>query len=195
MSKVNGKKLGKKALLSVILSVVFVAGSGFTAFAAGTEASKIGQDMYLDTMKTQLIHDNKTVDVGEATEIDDYVEYRLAPGEWDTDDVTILQMSPDEGETMFLETTKLFDWSVPSGAVCSTGNFLKRKGTSILVSCYVESSTNVRVGIIEPDGTLVYVLGKGQVAHTFSCDRFGFYKVAVHNITNKTLSVSGYYRR
>ncbi len=53
----------------------------------------------------------------------------------------------------------------------------------------------MRVGIIEPDGTLVYVLGKGQVAHVFSCDRFGFYKVAVHNTTSKTLSVSGYYRR
>ena len=53
MSKVNGKKLGKKALLSVILSAVFVAGSGFTAFAAGTEASKIGQDMYEDTVNAE----------------------------------------------------------------------------------------------------------------------------------------------
>ncbi len=195
LSKVNGKKLGKKALLSVILSAVFVAGSGFTAFAAGTEASKIGQDMYEDTIETKESVDEGIGDFEGALENDNYIEYRLAPGEWDADDVTILQMSPDEGETMLMETTKSFSWSVPSGSVCSSGNFLKRKNTDILVSCYVESSSNVRVGIIEPDGTLVYVLGKGQVAHVFSCNRFGFYKVAVQNITSKTISVTGYYRR
>lgn len=195
LSKVNGKKLGKKALLSVILSAVFVAGSGFTAFAAGTEASKVGQDMYMDTMETEVSDYDGMGDYTGVLENDNYVEYRLAPGEWDTDDVTIIQMSPDEGEATLLETTKLFDWSIPANTLCTSGNFLKTKGSSILISCYVESSTNVRVGIIEPDGTLVYVLGKGQVAHVFPCDRFGFYKVAVYNTSSKAISVSGYYRR
>lgn len=195
LSKVNGKKLRKKALLSVILSAVFVAGSGFTAFAAGTGASKMGQDMYENTIQTEIFGDTDVTGYEDVLADDDYVEYRLAPGEWDTDDVTILQMSPDEGEAMLLETTKTFSWEVPVGNVCSSGNFLKTKGSSILISCYVESSTNVRVGIIEPDGTLLYVLGKGQVTHAFPCDRFGFYKVAVHNITSKSISVTGYYRR
>lgn len=194
LSKVNGKKLGKKALLSVILSAVFVAGSGFTAFAAGTEASKIGQDMYEDTVSTDL-NTYTGMSNYEGTSDDDYVEYTLAPGEWDTDDVTIIQMSPDEGETMLLETTKLFDWDIPVGNICSSGNFLKRKNTAILVSCYVESSTNVRVGVIRPDGSFTYVLGHGQVTHVYECETFGFYKVAVQNTTSKTLSVSGYYRR
>ena len=194
LSKVSGKRLGKKVLLSVILSAVFVAGSGFTAFAAGTGASKIGQDMYEDTVSSDL-NTYTGMSNYEGSVDDEYVEYTLAPGEWDTDDVTILQMTPDEGEATLLETTKNFSWNIPVGSIGSSGNFLKRKNTAILVSCYVESSTNVRVGVIRPDGSFTYVLGHGQVAHVYQCETFGFYKVAIQNTTNKTLSVTGYYRR
>ena len=90
---------------------------------------------------------------------------------------------------------KNFDWIVPAQNFAHTIGFIKKKGTSITVSCYMYSDLNNRVGIRRPDGSMIYVLGVHQVAATFPCETTGTYYVFVENMTRVDFRAAGYYIR
>lgn len=87
-----------------------------------------------------------------------------------------------------------FDWTVPTDYIKKTSTFSASSGGRISVTAYIDpTDKTVKVGIIEPDGTRRYVLGKDVVSHTFSLDETGSYRVYIQNETGTTVYASGMY--
>lgn len=73
--------------------------------------------------------------------------------------------------------------------------FTKTAGSTIRVNVDVTpTNKEVTVGIVKPDGTTIYVKGKGTIAHTFTTPMSGNHQVFVANYSGVTVSLSGYYK-
>lgn len=94
-----------------------------------------------------------------------------------------------------LTVQKNFTWTVPPDNFVRSTGFIKQKGGQIIVSCYLYSQLNHRVGIRRPDGSQLYVLGTHQITKTFNCESTGTYYVFVENMGRVDIKVSGYYIR
>lgn len=87
-----------------------------------------------------------------------------------------------------------FSWTIKANRAQSSSNFKVKAGQSIYVSATGSpSSSQFRLGIIEPNGTLRYVLATGVGGHSFAIDSDGKYAVYVQNMSDVSISVSGSY--
>lgn len=88
-----------------------------------------------------------------------------------------------------------FEWTVLNKVVLQTARVNKSIGDTIVVSVTVEpSNKEIRVGILEPDGSLRYVTGSGTIVHTFKVQQNGDHRVYIYNNSGSTVNVIGYYR-
>lgn len=156
---------GKKIWVSLLAAVLVIA-SSVTAYAATPESDS-------------------------SEELEEYV---IPADEVDWDKWERAIVYEDEGIEP-LTVQKNFDWTVPVGTFVRSTAFLKSKGSTIVVSCYVYSSINHHVGISRPDGSMLYVNGKGQVTKTFDCEKTGSYYVYVENMGSTEVRAVGYYVR
>ena len=85
--------------------------------------------------------------------------------------------------------TRSMEWTVKAGVRKTTAEFSAKSGNTIRVTAILTpADLSVKVGIIEPDGTRRYVTGKDAVAHTFSLDQTGSYRVFVENGNSKSIT-------
>ena len=84
---------------------------------------------------------------------------------------------------------------MPPDNLARSAGFIKQKGGQIIISCYIDSVLNHRVGIRRPNGSMLCVLGTHQVTATFPCETTGTYYVFVENMGRVNISASGYYIR
>lgn len=160
------KMKSKKLFVSLLMTAVLVMGFSITAFAAASESNGSG-------------------------ELEEYV---IPADEVDMDKWEQAIVYEEEGiETLTVQ--KNFDWTVPVGTFVRSTAFTKSAGSTIVVSCYVYSSINHHVGIRRPDGSMLYVNGKGQVTKTFPCEKTGIYYVYVENMGSTEVRAVGYYVR
>ncbi len=196
LSKLNMGK-GKRALC-ILLSAVFVLGSGTTAIAAGEITSVKGEDLYLQTMETEITASN--VEVINLDVVDNVNVFSMSAEELAAEGYEIVSMESESGIATY-GTQKVFDWDIAASSIGASGNFLKRKDTTIDVYCYITfpsgQSGTARVGVIEPDGTFVYGLcsNNDSVAINYTCERLGYYKVAVQNLRSHSINANGFYVR
>lgn len=182
---IKWKVNGRRALVSVLLTTVLVAGSSVTALAAGTGMVKTQRDLYKATRDTETDIANTYTDLE---------EFEIPADEVDEEKWENAVVYGEEGiEPMAVQ--KYFDWLVPVGEFARSTVFIKKAGTTITVSCYVYSDRYHRVGIRRPNGSMLYVNGKGQVTHIFNCEKYGTYYVFVENMGSTDLHASGYYVR
>lgn len=180
---IKWKMSSRKVLASVLLTAVLVAGSSVTALAAGVGAVDAQQTWYQVTKNTEA--ENADIDLE---------EYEIPADEVDEEKWANAIVYEEEGiETLSVQ--KFFDWNIPGNTFARSVAFIKKAGTTIDVACYVYSSVYHRVGIRRPDGSQLYVNGKGNVAHTFKCEKFGTYYVFVENMGSTDLRAAGYYVR
>lgn len=196
LSKVNMGK--RKAGVCALLTTIFVLGSGSTAIAAGELTSAAGKSIYMDTMEVEsTISDEGVIDLNQ---VDNVTVFSMSPEEIAAEGYTIVEMSDNSGLELYA-TQKNFNWDVDAGKMCASKNFLKQKDSTIDICCYVafpSSQTGAaRIGVIEPDGTFVYVLGNcnSSTSMKYTCERLGYYKVAVMNIQKYQINANGYYVR
>lgn len=180
------KTNGSKKIVSALLMATLVLGSTVTAFASSAQVTDTQNDVYREIRNT-----NTEIENHNDSELQEFVipADQVDQNKWD--DATIYEEPVLEPMTV----QKNFDWTVPAQNFAHTIGFIKQKGTTITVSCYVYSNLTNRVGIRKPDGSMVYVLGTHQVAHTFTCDTFGTYYVFVENMTRVDIRAAGYYVR
>ena len=182
---IKWKKNGRKALASVLLTAVLVAGSSVTALAAGVGVTETQDKVYVETRYTETDSEN---------EMDDLEEFEIPADEVDEEKWANAVVYDEEGiEPMTVQ--KYFDWNIPGNRFARSTAFIKRAGTTIDVACYIYSSSYHRVGIRRPDGSQLYVNAKGNMAHTFNCVKYGTYYVFVENMGSSDLRASGYYVR
>lgn len=181
---IKWKLNGRKALASVLLTAVLVAGSSVTALAAGAGAISTQQAWYEATRNVEST-------TGDSEELKVYE----IPAEEVDEEKWANAVVYGEEEIEPLTVQKYFNWNIPGNIFARSTAFIKRAGTTIIVSCYVYSSSYHRVGIRRPDGSQLYVLGKGQVTKTFNCEKYGTYYVYVENLGSTDLYAAGYYIR
>lgn len=192
LSKLNMGK--RKRALCILLSAVFVLCSGTTAIAAGETASVLGQNVYENTYETRTT-ENAYIDLNN---VDNVTVFRMTPEEMEAEGIEITTL---ESDVATYGTQKNFNWDVAASTMAASGTFLKRKDTTIHVSCYVTfpsgQSGSVRVGVIEPDGTFVYTLcyNNDTALVKYTCETLGLYSVGVHNLRSHSINASGYYVR
>lgn len=192
LSKLNMGK--RKRALCILLSAVFVLGSGTTAIAAGEAASVLGQNAYEDTYESRTTENNYI----NLNEVDNVTVFRMTPEEMEAEGIEVVEM---ESDVAVYGTQKIFDWDIAASTMAASGTFLKKKDTTITVCCYVTfpsgQSGTTRVGVIEPDGTFVYALcnSNDTVTVAYTCESLGWYSVGVHNLRSHSINANGYYVR
>lgn len=87
-----------------------------------------------------------------------------------------------------------FDWYIRDNSTQSSSDSSVTVGQCINVTANVSpSSAQFRMGIIEPDGSLRYVVGSGSASHNFSTSVSGKYAVYIQNMSDGEIEVGVYY--
>jgi len=182
---IQWKRSGGRKLVSALLMATLIAGSSVTAFAASGQVATQQNDLYREIRVTE------SEAIGEETdqEIHFLPADQVDQEKWDNAIVY------EEAALDPLTVQKNFTWTVPPDNFVRSTGFIKQKGGQIIVSCYLYSQLNHRVGIRRPDGSQLYVLGTHQITKTFNCESTGTYYVFVENMGRVDIKVSGYYIR
>ena len=162
-----------------LASVLLVAASTVSVYAASTQAA----EGYVDLYEATKVEAEESVLEGD--ELVEYVETGVNPG-----------VVEEIGETQggLARSAVSFDWTIPTDYLKKTSTFSAKSGGSISVTAYIDPIDKVvKVGIIEPDGTLRYVKGSDTVFHTFSLNVSGSYRVYIENESGATVYASGSY--
>lgn len=114
-----------------------------------------------------------------------YQEYEIS---WESVNETIYEESENQNGRSG------YNWTVKADSLVQSSLFYASTGQHIRVTANISpQNQNVNVGIIEPDGTLRYVLISNYVDHTFSLDQTGMYRFFVRNRGTESISVAGQY--
>lgn len=179
---IRWQKAGKKTGVSVILALALVIGSSVTAFASSTQVVEQQNDMYRETRVQEA-------DISDADDLEEYV----IPADQVDEEKWNNAIVYDDELLDPLSVQKNFDWKVPGNNFARSGAFIKKAGSTIVVSCYVYDDRYHHVGIRRPDGSMLYVNGMHQVTKTFNCETTGTYYVYVENMRSKQIRAAGYF--
>lgn len=183
---IQWKRSGGKKLVSALLMATLIVGSTVTAFAASGQVADQQNDVYRETRSVE-----STIETNSDTKLEQYVIPADQVDEEKWDNAVVYEDSMLDPLTV----QKNFTWKVPADNFVRSAAFIKQKGGQIVVSCYLYSQLNHRVGIRRPDGSMLYVLGTHQVASTFPCETTGTYYVFVENMGRVEITAAGYYIR
>lgn len=179
---IRWQKAGKKTGVSVILALALVIGSSVTAFASSTQVALQQDDIYRETRVQET-------DVTETEDLEEYV----IPADQVDEEKWNNAIVYDDALLEPLSVQKNFDWKIPGNRFVRSGAFIKKAGSTIVVSCYVYDDRYHHVGIRRPDGSMLYVNGMHQVTKTFNCETTGTYYVYVENMRSKEIRAAGYF--
>lgn len=180
MGKNYKVKKSKKILLVAAFSMVM---SSSILVASATEA--VGT-CYYDTFLT-TVGDNSQVEIES-----EGVEYFASGFERGV----IVQKDWGSARSS-LADIQTADWHINGNGAHASRDFNASTGQAISVSAWITpSNAVVRVGILQPDGILRYVLvnGTGGTFHRFELNQTGNYSVYVQNMSNTAIDVSVSYR-
>ena len=174
-----------KRFVSAILMATLIMGSSVTAFAASSQVADQQDDVYRETCESEQ----------NASDFESSTEIHMIPADQVDEEKWNEAVVYEEDLLEPLTVQKHFTWTIPAEKFARSAGFIKQKGGQIVVSCYLYSELNHRVGIRRPDGSQLYVLGTHQVAATFPCEKTGTYYVYVENMGRVDIKASGYYIR
>lgn len=174
-----------KRFVSAILMATLIMGSSVTAFAASSQVADQQNDVYRETCESEQ----------NASYFESSTEIHMIPADQVDEEKWNEAVVYEEDLLEPLTVQKNFTWTVPADNFARSAGFIKQKGGQIVVSCYLYSELNHRVGIRRPDGSQLYVLGTHQFAATFPCEKTGTYYVYVENMGRVDIKASGYYIR
>ena len=181
---IKWQKSGKRTCLSVALAMALIIGSSVTAFASSVQVVDQQDELYKETRKLETM-----CQVNSDTESDYYVipADQVDEEKWNN----AIVMGEEDIEPLSVQ--KNFDWKIPGNKFARSAGFIKKKGTSVSISCYIYSDRYHRVGIRRPDGSMLYMNGMHNVSGTFPCQSTGTYYVFVENLISTQIRAAGYY--
>ncbi len=101
---------------------------------------------------------------------------------------------PDEDSGIMLYGVGLINWTVAKGTTDLTAGFTVSKGAPIKVMLSInKTSSKIRVGVMEPDGTTQYISGGGDVFQTFYAKQEGTHCVFIYNHSGEKIKAEGSY--
>lgn len=177
-SKIEKKSKGLAAV--VVAAAILLAGAGSTVVSAATA------DQYVNLYKATMVQ------VEEETVYEPGIEY--------VDTSSLEGVIVEEGEVIGNGNAKSsiisFSWTVSPGVLKKTPSLYCTAGQGIQVTCmFTPTTQDVRLGIIEPDGTRRFLQNNSTMSHTFALTKTGYYYVYVENISSTvTMTADGSYR-
>ena len=186
-----------RSLLGLVLAVALVVGClATTALAASVDNDNGTDDFALSALsfrveQNDIIKAYKCEDTGMVTVVD------TSDAEQVTEYTSTLDLSTAVRMDLVSDASdaKTISWDVPSGTkVAATKACSMEAGEKINVTVAISpASSNVQVGIVDPNGTFCYVLAaSGSVNHDFSIAARGVYYVCVVNGSSNDVSVAGF---
>ena len=83
-------------------------------------------------------------------------------------------------------------WEIEPGHSATSGIFYASSGGTIGISVVASPSTSeIKVGIVQPSSVRRYVRGSGSIAHDFALTQSGNYKVYIENISDVSVTAAG----
>ena len=174
-----------KRFVSAILMATLIMGSSVTAFAASSQVADQQDNVYCETREVDV----KDVYTDSNLEVVEIPADQVDEDKWENAIVY------DESLLEPLAVQKNFSWTVPAERFARSAGFIKKAGSTIVVSCYVYDDRYHHVGIRRPDGSMLYVNGMHQVTKTFNCETTGTYYVYVENMRSNQIRAAGYFIR
>ncbi len=186
-----------RSLLGLVLAVALVVGClATTALAASVDNDNGTDDFALSALsfrveQNDIIKAYKCEDTGMVTVVD------TSDAEQVTEYTSTLDLSTAVRMDLVSDASdaKTISWEAPSGAkAAATKACSMEAGEKINVTVAISpASSNVQVGIVDPNGTFCYVLAaSGSVNHDFSIAARGVYYVCVVNGSSNDVSVVGF---
>ena len=162
----------------------FISLSTTTSLATGAGIEYVYESIYNVTKEeTQLIESD--VLVGEnIIDVDD-IQY---DGTFVIDEDNMIELpSMDQRSNSFL-----FENDVPVGKLGYSKYFSVSEGGKITITVAVKpDNISIKAGIINPDGTMVYVRGSDSIYQRFTVEKAGKYRIYIENDSDTPVSVSG----
>lgn len=131
-----------KRFVSAILMATLIMGSSVTAFAASSQVADQQNDVYRETCESEQ----------NASYFESSTEIHMIPADQVDEEKWNEAVVYEEDLLEPLTVQKNFTWTVPADNFARSAGFIKQKGGQIVVSCYLYSELNHRVGIRRPDG-------------------------------------------
>ena len=118
------------------MALALVIGSSVTAFASSTQVVEQQNDMYCETRVQET-------DISDADDLEEYVipADQVDEEKWDNAIVY------DDALLDPLSVQRNFDWKIPGNNFVRSAGFIKKAGSTIVVSCYVYDDRYHHVGI------------------------------------------------
>jgi hypothetical protein len=180
MKKYNNIKL-KKSTMAVVMALA-IGTAGISVQAANHELEDAYNGVYVETADLN----------DETTElVDDYVEYTTSLDE--LKGYTLIQ-EPESPITTYSGAVAFSSWVIPTGNAYMSSIFKATKGDTISVMAAISpKDKTVRVGIIQPDGSIRYAEGSGTIIHQFEVKQTGYHKIIIMNDCGVTVTATGSY--
>ncbi len=172
------RKVSLKKRTMALVAVLALGMGSITVCAAANKVEDEYNDLYMDTASMNE-EENSYVDglEEETCTLDGYV---------------IIQ-EPELPYTTY-SGAKNFSKSIPTGSAYLSGLFSASKGGTISVMAVISpSNKTVKVGIVQPDGTIRYVSGSGTIYHPFEVKQSGNHKIVIMNDSGVTVTATGTY--
>lgn len=101
----------------------------------------------------------------------------------------------EEGETVSqARTANTFIWTLNAERARKSANFNAKSGGRISVSATTDpANATIRLGIIDPKGSIRYINVTGSGAHTFTLNQTGTYSIYAQNMTDSEVTIAGSY--
>lgn len=181
MKRLSTRKTETKWMAALVAMAILVFGTVGTTTVLAAAANQ-----YVE------YYDENRVEIDETEEIQEYVEYTGSISDWEDKNVI-------EGEVMstYAEGSVMrFSWTVPVNTIKKTPSLYCKAGQYIdAQAIFTPSDQQVRLGIIEPNGTTRFLQGESSFSHSFKLNKTGYYYVFVENINdNNSISAVGQYR-
>ncbi len=185
MRKYQGNRK-QKGLLAAALCMAFVLLGSSTVLAAGSGLNE-AYGKWMQTTYTEYT-------VNEAQPIEENVlqEFELSPKEAAAAEA-LMQSGNGSDIQPQAQPTATISATVQEN-MWNSGAFYAYSGQNVAVSVHLDpADVEVKVGIVEPDGTWRLVEGYDAISHTFYLDQTGYYQVFVWNQTDTSVTVYGHY--
>jgi beta-lactamase regulating signal transducer with metallopeptidase domain len=171
-----------KRLMSFFLIFALIVGSTVPAFGIST-AVVAGQNHFYKQTRNENVEESQNLSLQEFEISEDEVN-------------TILKESIsyfDEDLSKVTDVLTKFSITAPTNSIVRSQTFTKEAGDVILVSCYANSGSSIRLGIGRPDGSLLYINVNEMTTKTFTCEESGEYYIFIQNVGSTDEDISGYY--
>lgn len=179
MKKNHKVKYRSKWAAAIMVAVAFVTSSATVC------AATIGSvQQYVKMYHTTEVEYELENDIDLTSGYVEYIEYGNAEG-----------VVEREGETNTLSrSTTSFEWTVASNELVKSDAFVCVPGQTINVNVFISpSDLTMKVGIMRPDGSRLYVTGEGRVMYDFNITLAGVHRVFVENNSSESVEVEGNY--